>query len=186
MKIKKQIQVHDKSLVHIPAIDVHLRIVDACTHLGGKAAHDGKIAPEIMNRVAKHFKATGPLKKTVFRAKALSITKKAMYGDSIAGSTLFFNSATWPVLESQLLKKLDTALEYRARCTANMSKIVEEKKIPLSDVLSKTNISKAEDLLRVSRLQYLPRVAENGPSHLKSMIAVEAMLENSFSTTLLK
>ena len=112
---------HQRGL-HIPQANEQLHVVYQYKHLGGQIRHDGNIMPEIKTRVYATTTALQPLRRVVFKQRALPTTQKIQYAEAYALSRLTYNAATWTNHNDATRRTFSTAYTaiYRAALQRNL------------------------------------------------------------------
>ena len=141
----------------IPVVGFNIQLVDSYQHVGGIIFANSCLAPEIHNRSCALASICCPFKSTVVAKTTLSTVQLVNFIDSIAVSSLLFNSHTWCSWSDAALAKVESRLAYTYGCTL-MHKVFDlngtVRRIPDFAVFAAVNRGNAKFQIRVRRLRF--------------------------------
>ena len=147
--------------------DGKLHISDQYKHLGGIIHAGDTLGPELAARARAQAAALAPLRRAVFRQRAVEDRDAVTLCDSLTTSVLMFNAATWSELTLSQAKLLDhrRAEAYRQALRLPHN-VIANTKLSHADVFRKAARPSTELALRRLRLCYLPRMLREAPVQL--------------------
>ncbi|KAJ3582338.1 hypothetical protein NHX12_007887 [Muraenolepis orangiensis] len=112
-----------------------LSVVPSFRYLGSILSEDNTIDNEVQNRIKQASAAFGRLRRRVFQNKNLHLRTKVCVYQAICITTLLYSCEAW-VTYSRHIRALE---QFHIRCLQCILGITWRDRVPLSEVLSKTN-----------------------------------------------
>ncbi|KAJ4930020.1 hypothetical protein JOQ06_019036 [Pogonophryne albipinna] len=138
-----------------------LSVVPSFRYLGSILSEDNTIDNEVQNRIKQASAAFGRLRRRVFQNKNLHLRTKVCVYQAICITTLLYSCDAW-VTYSRHIRALE---QFHIRCLQRILGITWRDRVPLSEVLSKTNCRSIEATITQHQLRWLGHVVRM-PSNL--------------------
>ncbi len=152
-----------------------LRFVQVHPHLGGRIHHRNCMVPEVMFRAASSVSKDLPVRKTIFRNRALHHRTRVMLASSLLLSGLRFNCGIW----SSFNARATTVFGHRyVSIFRGPTGLVnsQDRHATNSDVLAAADVNSPVEFIAAERLRYYWRAVHHGQ---RSVLALVAALDDT-------
>jgi len=163
-------------LQHVRAnrtIDVY--VTHAYKHLGAMMASSGRMLPEIQNRCRSMAVVVSEYASSFYKSDHFTVETKKLTFEPLLISRLLLNAATWPPLTAAEKKKLNGKYLKAVYLIAGTTKDDFARPHVVSNALARAKVPSCEQMLRIHRLRYLPRLLTKTPAFV--LVRVDAVGE---------
>ena len=144
-----------------------LEVVSEFKYLGSIFTSDGTLDAEIAHRIASASSAFARLRRAkVWSSKALSLSTKVQFFQSIVMSVLLYGGETWTVLD----RHLGPLSVFQMNCLRHICGISRLAHVPNVEILSKCKTFSVESQLRSKRLRWYGHVCRMSDTRLPKKV----------------
>jgi len=183
-QILHELKVELRGKIEVDADEVV--ITPTYQHLGGIAAEDGNMQPELSHRIRECNKTHGQLKPAL-KFSVFSTQHKVLFTDALAHTRLFYMCQTWHPLGKTQMERVNSSLTAGYRlATGNTHKPGSDaERVPDLQVLLDAARLDASDQIKLARLHFLGRLALKGPSVIFQFLDACILLNCTFANVVL-
>ena len=161
-----------------------LRVVESYKHLGGQAAADASMRPELCNRIRSAKAVYGGLQRPLFADKGIPLRTRSHLAESLVDSRIFCNAATWPGMQEVYIHKMEVSRARPYRTMLGLELRPETALVPCRQVIQCARAMPTDRCISLARLRYLPRFQRSAPPLLYALAWATAADEDSWMKAL--
>ena len=151
--------------------EARLRLVPRYKHLGGILHWSGSLLPEVKTRCAQAWQAFRKHRRLVFGSPMVTHREKALLFQSLVLSSLLYGAGTWPVVEGEVVDKIQGTLVSMGRQMLRPTYRFEEAcHLGARKILAVARLPPAGVLLHVERLRHLSVVVRVAPKEFWAIV----------------